>query len=403
MIAELLGPLHSGEMAAVDAVTAQLAALHELHRTTNAVAAFEDIRAMSDAIGLDDAFVRGGPVGPLHGLPITVKDWIDVEGFPCAGVTGDHTRRPATDATVVRRLRAAGAVVVAKTRPGGGVTHPADPARSPGGSSSGEAAAVGAGASPLGIGSDSGGSIRVPSAWCGVFGLKPTAGRVPGTGHFPRVGARQDGRTQIGPLATCVDDLELVLSIVAGPDGRDGGIAPVPLVSAGSVDVSRLRFAVIEGEAGWEPEPAIAGAVSAAADVLVAAGADRVEWPRPTWLADALDVTRRYWQRAVGDPALTGADVHRQLVDWDRFCYRTHEATEATDLVLTPATLGPAPLLRAMTAEDFIFTLPASLTGAPAVVVPAGTDAGGLPVAVQLVGRPWEEHVVLAAARAISS
>lgn len=402
MIADLVGRLRRGALSAADAVAAQLAALHALHGRTNAVAAFDDARALSDASGLDDAFARSGPVGPLHGLPITVKDWIDVEGFPCAGETDDHDRRPQADATVVRRLRAAGAVVIAKTRPWGGVTHPVDPGRSPGGSSSGEGVAVAGGASPLGIGSDSGGSIRLPSAWCGVFGLKPSDGRVPTTGHFPRVGAKQDGRTQIGPLATCVDDLELVLSLISGPDGRDGGTAPVPLVGSGEVDVARLRFAVVEGEAGWHPEPALVAAVRDATAALVAAGAEQVDWPRPTWLADALDVTRRYWRRAGGDTRLTGADVYRQLMDWDRFRYRSLEATESIDLILTPATLGPAPLLREMTAEDYIFMLPASLTGAPAVVVPTGTDPAGLPIAVQLVGRPWEDPVVLAAARAIS-
>lgn len=402
MIADLVGRLRRGALSAADAVAVQLAALHALHGRTNAVAAFDDARALSDAGRLDDAFAHGGPVGPLHGLPITVKDWIDVEGFPCAGATDDHNRRPTSDATVVARLRAAGAVVIAKTRAWGGVTHPADPDRSPGGSSSGEGVAVAAGASPLGIGSDSGGSIRLPSAWCGVYGLKPSAGRVPTTGHFPRVGALRDGRTQIGPLATCVDDLELTLSLIAGADARDGGIAPVPLVGSGEVDVARLRFAVIEGEAGWQPHAALAEAVRVATDALVAAGGQQVNWPRPTWLADAWDITRRYWLRAGGDPRLTGADVHRQLEDWDRFRYRSLEATGAIDLILTPATLGPAPPLREMTAEDYIFMLPASLTGAPAVIVPAGTDAAGLPIAVQLVGRPWEDHVVLAAARAIS-
>jgi len=150
-----------------------------------------------------------------------VKDWIDVEGFPRAGETTDRDRRPDADASVVRRLRAAGAVVVTKTRPWGRVAHPRDPACTVGGSSSGEAALVAAGASVLGIGSDSGGSIRLPAAWAGVCGLRPTAVRVPTTGHYPRVGPRGDGRTQIGPLAASVDGLEQALSVMAGPDGRD--------------------------------------------------------------------------------------------------------------------------------------------------------------------------------------
>ena len=241
VIPDVLGRLRRGEVTAVATVERQLELLRRAHVVTNGVAAFEDARALADAAALDRAFAVGGPVGPLHGLPVTVKDWIDVEGFPCAGETDDRDRRPAHDATVVRRLRAAGAVVVAKTRPWGGVAHPRDPARTVGGSSSGEAALVAAGASLLGLGSDSGGSIRLPAAWAGVCGLRPTFGRVPTTGHYPRVGPRSDGRTVIGPLAACVDDLELALTVIAGPDGRDMGAAPVPLRPSAGVFAAPTR------------------------------------------------------------------------------------------------------------------------------------------------------------------
>src|SRR5205085_3837020 len=154
---------------------------------------------------------------------------------------------PRDDATVVARLRAAGAIVIAKTAAGDrnevyGVTrNPHDPTRSPGATSSGEAALVAGGASPLGIGSDSGGSIRLPAAWCGVAGLKPTAGRVPNSGHFPRIGAVHDGRTQIGPMARHVDDLALALDVIAGFDGLDPGVVDIPLGSLADVALSRLR------------------------------------------------------------------------------------------------------------------------------------------------------------------
>jgi Asp-tRNA(Asn)/Glu-tRNA(Gln) amidotransferase A subunit family amidase len=172
-----------------DAIGATLGDLHALDARTHAVEWFEDDRVRADAARLD---ARDGPCGPLHGVPVTVKDWIDVEGFPCAGGSPLHrARRPADDASVVARLRGAGAVVVAKTKPWDGwdpdgevVVHPADPARVPGGSSSGDAVATAAGAVPLGVGSDSGGSVRLPAAWCGVYGLRPTTGRLPTTGHF---------------------------------------------------------------------------------------------------------------------------------------------------------------------------------------------------------------------------
>jgi amidase len=402
VLTELLDRLAAGTLTAADAATERLAALHDVHARTNAVAWFDDDRALADAARLDAAFAAGGPVGPLHGLPVTVKDWIDVEGFPCAGDTGETDRRPDRDATVVRRMRAAGAVVLAKTRAWGGVRHPLDPDRTVGGSSSGEAAAVAAGASVLGLGSDSGGSVRLPAAWAGVYGLKPTSGRVPGTGHFPRVGPLSDGRTQIGPLSAEVAGLELALAVIAGPDGRDAGVPPVPLGRPDDVDVAGLRIAVRAGEDRWQPEPAVADAVGRVAGALVAAGAEEVPWPRG-WLADAREITHGYWARAVGLPELTGADVHRQLWDWDRFRTRWLAATAGIDLLVLPTAAGTAPPMGELDGDAYVFTLPASLSGAPALSVPAGTDPAGLPVGVQLVGRPWEDHVVLAAGRVVEA
>jgi amidase len=403
VVAELLDRLAAGSVSAADAVAERLDALHRVHARTGAVAWFDDDRVLAEAVRLDRALAGGGPVGPLHGLPVTVKDWIDVVGFPCAGDTGRTDRRPERDATVVRRLRAAGAVVVAKTRAWGGVRHPLDPARTVGGSSSGEAAAVAAGASVLGLGSDSGGSVRLPAAWAGVYGIMPTSGRVPGTGHFPRIGALNDGRTQIGPLAAGVAALELALSVIAGPDGRDAGVPPVPLPHSDQVDVAGLRIAVGGGEGRWQPEPAVSAAVRRVADSLLAAGAGEVPWPL-AWLGDAWDITQGYWARATGRAGLTGADVDRNLWDWDRFRTRFLAATAEVDLLVAPVTAGPAPLRRDPDVLDgaaFAFTLPASLSGSPALSVPAGTDPTGLPLAVQLVGRPWEDHVVLAAGRVV--
>jgi amidase len=402
---DLLAALEAGSVTASEAVSAHLDALHRLDERTSAVAAFEDERALADARRLDLEFQASGATGPLHGLPVTVKDWIDVEGFTCSGESKAHRdRRPQADATVVARLRQAGAVVVAKTvawgPPSGArrVPHPADPDHSPGGSSTGEAVAVASGASALGIGSDSGGSIRLPAAWCGAYGLKPTAGRVPTTGHFPVVGALGDGRTQIGPLARSVADLELVLAVIAGPDWRDAGVPPVPLPPPGPAGLEGARFAVLMGEARWWPAADVAHAVERAAVTLRAAGLTALTWPAP-WLAQALDITRRYWSRT----RLTGADADRQLQDWDRFRSAYLEAAEHIDFLLTPASLGTAPLHRQITGDEFIFTLPASLTGSPAVTVPAGHDHAGMPLAVQLIGRPWEDHRLLAAARLLAT
>ncbi|MGZ4712701.1 MAG: amidase [Acidimicrobiia bacterium] len=385
------------------AVAEHLARLHDAHRRTRAVQWFDDERALADAATLDA--VPAGTGSPLHGLPITVKDWIDVTGFPCAG--NDSTRRdrrPTEDATAVARLRAAGAVVLAKTKAWDGIDpeappvgHPLDPSRTPGGSSTGEAVVTAVGASPLGIGSDSGGSVRYPAALCGVYGLKPTTGLVPGTGHFPRVGAWSDGRTTIGFLGTDLDLIEAALRVTAGPDDRDAGAVPVPIAPVPAA-VTGLRIAAPAPDPAWPVDAAIERAIEATVDALVAAGAVRTTWTWE-WRAEALDVTERYWSRT----RLSGAETARQLCDWDRFRRRYLTATDAVDVLVTPVAAGTAPVHGPVAHGDFVHTLPASLTGSPALSVPAGSAADGFPIAVQLIARPWRDHLVLAAARALAA
>lgn len=392
---ELVAALRTGELSVVEVVRERLDLLHRSDEQTHAVAWFEDDLVLRDARRLDEIHRTAGPVGPLHGLPVTVKDWIDVAGFPCTAGQPDSSRRPDRDATVVARLRAAGAVVVAKSvvwGPNGDaerVRHPVDPARTPGGSSTGESVLVATGASVLGIGSDSGGSIRLPAAWCGVLGHKPTSGLVPTTGHYPRVGAMSDGRTQIGPLCADAALARLALDVIAGPDGHDGGVAPVRLDDV-SVDLGApLRFAVLTEEGPWTCASAIRDGVERAAALLESAGHERVPW-HAEWLVPARDITERYWTRS----ALSGAEVEQQLVDWDRYRSRYLRAAADIPLLLTPTTREVAPTARDIVGDDFVFTLPASLTGSPALTVPV--DSGGsLPAAVQLVGRPWQDRMIL--------
>ena len=185
-----------------------------------------------------------------------------------------------------------------------------------------------------------------------------------------------------------------MLAVIAGPDWRDGGVVPVPVRSSASVDLSGARVAVVGGAGIAHPE--VTDAVERAAAVFEAAGATRVAWI-DSWLDDGLDVTERYWDRT----GLTGAEAARQLWDWDRYRRRYLQAAEHVDLVLSPAAKEAAPVDREIGREDFLFTLPASLTGSPAVVVPWGRDDAGMPLSVQIVGRPWEDHRVLAAARVL--
>ena len=370
----VLGRLRRGADTAVATVERQLELLRRAHAVTDAVVAFEDARALADAAALDRAFAARGPVGPLHGLPVTVKDWIDVEGFPCAGETTDRDRRPDADATVVRRLRAAGAVVVAKTRVWGRVAHPRDPARTVGGSSSGEAALVAAGASVLGIGSDSGGSIRLPAAWAGVCGLRPTAGRVPTTGHFPRVGPRSDGRTQIGPLAASVDGLELALSVMAGPDGRDAGVAPVPLPP-----VARCRPARAAGGRGvrgggvaavgrgWRRRSSGRRTCSWRRARNGCRGSSRGSRPRGT----SPSATGRARAAGPTSPVRTSCGSWRTGTASPTATWRRRRTSTWWS---RPPPPGPRRRTARSAATAFAFLMPASLVGVPALALPAGDD-----------------------------
>jgi len=397
--------IRARETTVIEVIEDHLARLASARESIGGVAWTDDDAVLEAAHAADRALAeRSSTIGPLHGVPITVKDWIDVAGFPCAGESARHRDRwPRDDATVVARLRAAGAIVMAKTAAGDrneiyGVTrNPHDPTRSPGASSSGEAALVAAGVSPLGIGSDSGGSIRLPAAWCGVAGLKPTAGRVPNTGHFPRVGALHDGRTQIGPLARHVDDLELALGVIAGFDGLDPGVVAVPLGSAHEVALSGLRVAWFTHDGPGQPTAAVTGQVEVAVAALARAGATILDDAVPPHLADALDITLRYWRRR----ELSGPEADDLLWDWDRFRRRQLVNTSTVDLVVAPATSDVASSESPQYA-DYVFTLSPSLTGAPAVTVPTGFD-GPLPIAVQLIGRKWADATVLAAARVVEA
>ena len=319
---------------------------------------------------------------------------------------------PQEDAVAVARMRRAGAILLGKTNvpPGGsgGVTdnpihgrtnNPYDPARSPAGSSGGEAAIQGAAGSPVGLGSDSGGSLRVPAHYCGVAALKPTTGRVPNTGAFGLPGGLTDTRSQIGPLSRFVQDLAPILEIVAGPDGRDAGVVPMPLGDPEAVDPSGRRVAFYTDDGSTMTTHDTAAAVRDAADALAAAGWDVTE-DRPEHVGrDALDISRRYW----GREDLDGAGSARLLADWDSFRTRMLTFMESVDIIVCPTAPGPAALHGEGVETMFHYTLPFSLTGQPCVVVPCGHSGEGMPIGVQVVGRVWREDVTIAAAQRIES
>ena len=227
----------------MEVVQACLDRIDQVNPQLNAVVQLAATRALEEAREADEALARGESNGPLHGVPMTIKDSLDTAGLISTGGTkGRESFIPQQDATVVRRLREAGAILLGKTNTPeftlsfetnnliyGRTNNPYDTSRTPGGSSGGAAAIVAAAGAPFDIGSDFGGSIRLPSHLCGIAGLKPSSGRVPRTGHIYPFGGVQDSFQQIGPLARYVEDLALILPLIAGPDFIDPGVVEMPL------------------------------------------------------------------------------------------------------------------------------------------------------------------------------
>jgi amidase len=428
------------QLSAREAIEAHLRRIEAVNPALNAVAQLTAETALHEADDADRTLIRGEILGPLHGVPFTVKDWIETAGVICAAGSPERTEFvPRRDATVVARMRSAGAVMLAKTIDGhdnkvyGHPNNPYDLTRSPGGSSSGEAALIAAGGSPIGLGSDSGGSIRYPAHCCGIVGLKPTNGRVPLTGHFPRINPLADPRTQIGPMARHVEDLALILPIISGPDYKDASVIPVPLpdwrrvsltgqvidptrsdvlltdallISTGEGRREPLRIAMFTEFPGASATQETIAAVRAAADALGARGCE-IEEATPPRIEESLDITRAYWRRpeshswsewqTTQQHSLTPDEIERSIFAWDRLRRDFLAFMRRFDAILCPVAGGPAGI-GAASEVDFIYTLPFSLTGYPSVSVRAASSSEGLPIGIQIASRPWRDDVAIAVA-----
>lgn len=404
------------QISAEELMQIHLERIAEVNPKINAVFALDAEAALQAAREADRELALGQASGPLQGVPFSVKDWIEVAGLPCAGAETRYLGRvPRQDATVVARLRGAGGLVLGKTavleesEAYGRVHNPYHLGYSPTGSSSGEAALIAAGGSPVGLGSDSGGSIRQPAHACGIAGLKPSSGRVPLSGHFPPITPLSDPRTVIGPLARWVEDLALVLPILAGPDWRDASVVAMPLEDYRRTDLSRLRVAFYTRHQGANPTAETVQTVQAVTQHLSQVCA-LVEEQLPPRLEEVYPITRDYWSRAEssdpeewkpqGQSKLSGDQVARHLFEWDRFRRWVLGFMQNWDIILTPAAELPAQP-HGTNAGSIAFTLAYSLTGYPAGVVRSGTAPDGMPIGVQVVGRPWRDDQVLAVMREI--
>jgi len=407
----------------------------------NAVVQVVPEDALARAREADAALDRGEPQGPLHGVPMTIKDSFDTAGVVTTGGTkGRAGFVPREDATVVRRLKRAGAILLGKTNTPeltlgfetsnlvyGRTNNPYDLARTPGGSSGGAAAIVAAGGSPFDVGSDYGGSIRLPCHFCGLAGIKPTMGRVPRTGHVYPFGGLLDSAQQIGPLARRVEDLSLLLPILSGPDFVDPAIVPMPLGDPRSVDPASLRIAFHVDNGISTPTPATIETVRAAAAALADAGA-HVDEARPTGIEESFALAMRIYfadggaavRRLLRDagtrehtlaglmgPPASAEQLDALSAEWYRWRSRMSRFLEAHDVVLGPVNAQPALPHGATTRPEnmpgFSYTMTYNLTGWPAAVVRAGTSPEGLPIGVQIVARPAREDVALAVAARIEA
>jgi amidase len=402
-----------GEVGEVELVEATLRRLDVVDAVLRGVVHLDAEGALARAREAERHRLAGGALGALHGLPCTIKDWIDVAGMPCSG--GERRalgRRPARDATVVARLRRAGAVPLAKTNvrerseTHGPTFNPHDPAYTPTGSSSGEAALVAAAASAFGLGSDSGGSLRQPAHACGVVAIRPSSGLVPLTGHFPPIVPMLDPRTVIGPLTRTVADAALVLSTLHGPDGYDPAALPLPYGDFRDVDVAGLRVAFWTEQPDCAPTAASIAAVERAAEALASAGAQVVE-DRPKGLEAVYPLTRVYWELPESEDLDTWAptassarsadDVQRFRFEWDALRRRLTAFLARYDVALTPVAELPA-VRHGEPTGSIAPTLTFSLGGQPAAVVPYGRSPEGLPIGVQLAAAIGRDAVALAAA-----
>jgi Asp-tRNA(Asn)/Glu-tRNA(Gln) amidotransferase A subunit family amidase len=439
------------QISPVELVDAHLAKIERLNPRLNAFIELDADRARQQARVAEAEIMSGKARGPLHGVPISIKSSVEVAGLRCEAGTRLRAGFVATqDAPLVTRLKNGGAIVLGMTNTPellmawetdnllyGRTNNPWDLNRTPGGSSGGEAAAIAAGMSAGGVGSDGGGSIRVPAHFSGICGLKPTPGRVPATGHFPISAGPFALIGVVGPMARTVADLKVLFETMQGPDDGDTCAAPVPIRWPSDNDARKLRVGFFEDDGRTPVTPETRVAVRTAAEALQRTGF-QTEVFRPDGLEEAQQLWRRFFVTAGGmliRPMFKGREndlspILKQFLEWsgegpeltgdgllDTWIRR--DIVRAKFLAQTreyPILLCPAAAISAFRHGERVWQVEGravkyldawsyteffNLLGNPAAVVPVGASSEGLPIGVQIVGRPWEEEQVLAVASAL--
>ena len=441
--AEQAARIREGLVTSESLVAHYLARIDAINPRVNALVALAE-DALDRAREADAAVAEGQPLGPLHGVPMTIKDCFDTAGVVSTwGTMGRKDFVPTTDATVVARLKAAGAILLGKTntpeftllfetynRIHGFTNNPYDLGRSPGGSSGGAAAAIAAGLTTFDIGTDYGGSIRVPSHACGTAGIKPTSGSVPRTGLCLPPGMLTDSISHVGPMARTVADLELILGVIRGQDGTDTRIQPVSLPPSTGVELAGLKCAVMIDTGIASPDAETVAVVEAAEAALEQAGLatqrDRLDGIEETtalgggfWAVGAHAAVKalldeagtavsdygnswfRQFAEQPGADAVSAAALAGQLRRFETYRRRMLQHMARYDVLISPVNAHPAPLHPApgdspFPTTDASYTEAYDLTGWPAGVVRGGTSSDGIPIGVQVVANPWREDIVLA-------
>ena len=457
---QLAQAIQSGDISSLDVIEAHLAQIAKHNPKLNAIVTLDTERARRQAREADAALARGESWGPLHGVPFTAKDFYETAGLrTTAGFKGLANHIPVRDATAVARMRQAGAILLGKTNmpplgqdvqtnsPLLGIgNNPWDLGRTPGGSTGGGAAAVAAGFTPIELGSDGNGSIRIPAHYCGVYGFKPTEYRVPGTGHLTDLPGKPHAFRHLacfGPLARSVDDLKLVFSVIAGPDGHDFLVPPVPLTPASAKPLENLRLAWTSDVGGL----AVTADTSRLLASLIARLAERGCKTEERALPFDLDAAWRIGgalTTAMAVPVVPaplrwlGATLYplmfpnqpfhagmakglrmgisgymKTLTERETFIAAMEDMFDHCDALICPVASTPAfthrraavkapgkaidvdgkkmPYWMATVYHTSIF----NLTGHPVVVIPLGLSEDGLPIGVQVVGRRWHDMEIL--------
>ena len=442
--------LRSRKISVAELAEAYIRQIERLNPTLNAFADFDAERVRAEARRLDLAQDKNGP---LHGLPVTVKSSIATAGLRCE--IGSLLRKgdvPSEDAVVVARLRAAGALILGTTNCPeflmayetanllhGQTRNPWDLERTPGGSSGGESAAIAAGLSAGGLGSDSGGSVRVPAHFTGICSLKPTPGRVPGQGHLPPCVGPFSILGAIGPLARTMADVSLLFRSLSGQDPEDPAGSPVPLREPTLNELRAHPIGFFEDDGLCPVSPETRAAVQAAVAALRDAGF-RVEPFRP----QTLEPLRRLWWKffvqcgamfyeptirgkrehlspifkeflgfAESAPLLSATELLDAWAEADLLRAKTLAAMREYPALLCPAAAIPAFRhgerswkIEGQTVDylDAVrYTQWFNMLAAPAAVVPVGSSPEGLPIGVQIAGRPFEDEIALGIASIIDS